>query len=271
MVISDPGKGLVSGEDSFHGERPLPGDGSQLVKPTAIRSLDYPCVTRLRLRRLLAFFGSTRFSDSFEAFQSECSVFLDLSYVQRFVKYCLWDDARKYLLRILPYDRMGVEGRTLVDFIVHLSYMHPIFFGHPMANELLAKFECCGRDPKIIRDKNYVQVMYKIVSMRTDKVRASLDWGLVGLKAAEIVRDFIAQSPEFREFLRLPRRSSNIYNVVNVLPFGFRPRQIRQRKKAGRVPGSVIAKYFLPKGRFLPSGQGMGPLGLDCQLTRQPG
>ncbi|CAN6243512.1 unnamed protein product [Urochloa humidicola] len=95
----------------------------------------------------------------------------------------------------------------------------------------------------------------------------SVDWHLVGLKAAEIVGDLITQTPEFSEFLRLPRLPSDLHDVINVFPHGFRPRRICRVKKAGRVPGSVIAKHFLSKQRFQDAGLGKNRLGL---LTNPP-
>ncbi|KAL6604551.1 hypothetical protein ACP70R_042978 [Stipagrostis hirtigluma subsp. patula] len=258
------------------GEGSAPADTAGSVSAAVSRrtitgSPEYPCLTRLRLRRLLAFLGSTIFTDAFEAMQSEASVFLDPAVVQRLVERCLWDDARKHLLRVLPYDRMGAPARAVVDFIVHLGHMHTIACRHrPLSGELLGEFECRGRDPKFYRDRDYLQVIYTVVSMNKDKIRASVDWHLVGLKAGEIVRDLITQAPEFRQFLRLPPRSDDIDNVVNVLPRGFGNnctvgsfaifasfRRIRRVKRAGRLPASVIAKHFLlSKGRLLPSGVG---------------
>ncbi|CAO2045000.1 unnamed protein product [Urochloa humidicola] len=95
----------------------------------------------------------------------------------------------------------------------------------------------------------------------------SVDWHLVGLKAAEIVGNLITQTPEFSEFLRLPRLPSDLHDVINVFPHGFRSRRICRVKKAGRVPGSVIAKHFLSKQRFHDAGPGKNRLGL---LTDPP-
>ncbi|KAL6630038.1 hypothetical protein ACP70R_029803 [Stipagrostis hirtigluma subsp. patula] len=319
MTAPHPRVMVIAGEGSAPAD--TAGSVSAAVSRRTITcSPEYPCLTRLRLRRLLAFLGSAIFTDAFEAYvrfssspysvplsdqaisaaastdplpphrrrrvpgpdlrpidlrrssmQSEASVFLDPAVVQRLVEGCLWDDARKHLLRVLPYDRMDAPARAVVDFIVHLGHMHTIACRHrPLSGELLGEFECRGRDPKFYRDRDYLQVIYTVVSMNKDKIRASVDWHLVGLKAGEIVRDLITQAPEFRQFLRLPPRSDDIDNVVNVLPRGFGNnctvgsfaifasfRRIRRVKRAGRLPASVIAKHFLlSKGRLLPSGVG---------------
>jgi hypothetical protein len=51
--------------------------------------------------------------------------------------------------------------------------------------------------------------------------RPSIDWHLVGLKAAEIIRDLITQTPEFNDFLTLPSLASDLHDVINVFPHGF--------------------------------------------------
>ncbi|KAK3152452.1 hypothetical protein QOZ80_2BG0159030 [Eleusine coracana subsp. coracana] len=242
---------LVRGEDSNKGHGPsctrkVDGKVSVPVDQGVIRSLERPISTRFRLRRLLSFLESTRFYDAYVAMQSKVSVVLDLKYLQRYLELCLWDDARNYLLRILPYSRMGVDGRTLMDFLSYLMFMHAIATRHQMAPEFIAKFEHSCRDPAILRDGNQATIMRTILSMRSQQVTPSVNWSVVGKKAAEIVRDFITHAPEFSEYLRLPRRSSNIHNVINVLPSGFRSHG-RIVKKAARVSGSVIAKYLLSK------------------------
>ncbi|CAN6271873.1 unnamed protein product [Urochloa humidicola] len=60
--------------------------------------------------------------------------------------------------------------------------------------------------------------------------------------------------------MRLPRLPSGSHDVINVFPDGFGSRRIRRVKKAGRVPGSVIARHFLPKQRFQDAGQGKNRL-----------
>uniref|UniRef100_A0A0A9DIV9 Uncharacterized protein n=1 Tax=Arundo donax TaxID=35708 RepID=A0A0A9DIV9_ARUDO len=228
-----------------------------------MRSPSYPMLTRFRLRRLLAFLRSHHFASAFQDVQSQFRVFLDLGYVQRFLEVCFWDDANTYLLRFVPYDDMGVQGRILHNFIVHLRVMHTIASRGPLASQMIAKFERCCTDPQFMGNPDYVKVMRTILSMASDQVRTSVDWYLVGKKTAEIARDLITRAPEYSEFLRLPRRSTNIHSVVNVLPRGFGSRRFCRVKKAARVPGSDIAKYFLPKERLLPAGHGMRCSGMS--------
>ncbi|CAO2044999.1 unnamed protein product [Urochloa humidicola] len=282
-----PGKGSVpargSGKGPFYinGSGPVALEGSSVVGqgkghgtisgPSRVTGVpfdqEFPIMTHFRLRRLLAFLACTRFSSAFQALRRDVAVFLDLTYLQHLVASRMWEDAKNYLLRVIPYDRMGVEGYALVDFLVNLRIMYAIAHDHRIASELIATLESRFSDPRIGSNGDYAKVMNTILSMRSEQVRQSVDWHLVGLKAAEIVGNLITQTPEFSEFLRLPRLPSDLHDVINVFPHGFRSRRICRVKKAGRVPGSVIAKHFLSKQRFHDAGPGKNRLGL---LTDPP-
>ncbi|CAL5023306.1 unnamed protein product [Urochloa decumbens] len=263
---SVPAKGPVALESSVLGQGKQGHGTISAPRVTGVPAdQEFPIMTHFRFRRLLAFLACTC-SSAFQALQRDVAVFLDLTYLQRLVANCMWDDAEKYLLRVIPYEHMGVEGHALVDFLVNLRFMHTIAHGHPIASQLIAMFEQRCREPAIDNGE-YANVMHTILSMRSEQVRQSVDWHLVGLKAAEIIRDMITQTPEFSHYLRLPRLPSDLHDVINVFPHGFRSRRICRVKKAGRVPGSVIAKHFLPKQRFQDAGQGKNRLEL---LTDPP-
>ncbi|CAN6243511.1 unnamed protein product [Urochloa humidicola] len=278
---SGPGNGPVALEGSGPGNGPVALEGSSVLVqgkghgtisgPSRVTGVpfdqEFPIMTHFRLRRLLAFLACTRFSSAFQALRRDVAVFLDLAYLQHLVASRMWEDAKNYLLRVIPYNRMGVEGHALVDFLVNLRFMYAIAHDHRIASELIAMLERRFSDPRISSNGDYAKVMHTILSMRSEQVRQSVDWHLVGLKAAEIVGDLITQTPEFSEFLRLPRLPSDLHDVINVFPHGFRPRRICRVKKAGRVPGSVIAKHFLSKQRFQDAGLGKNRLGL---LTNPP-
>ncbi|CAN6237502.1 unnamed protein product [Urochloa humidicola] len=155
-----PSEGSVSGEGSVpgRGSGPFYIDGSVPAKdPVAVLGQgkghgtmfrprvtgvpvdqEFPIMTHFRFRRLLAFLGCTRFTSAFQALQRDVAVFLDLTYLQRLVASHMWDDAKNYLLRVIPYDHMGVEGRALLDFLV---FMYTIAHGHRLASQLIAMLE----------------------------------------------------------------------------------------------------------------------------------
>ncbi|CAN6243513.1 unnamed protein product [Urochloa humidicola] len=227
---SGPGNGPVALEGSGPGNGPVALEGSSVLVqgkghgtisgPSRVTGVpfdqEFPIMTHFRLRRLLAFLACTRFSSAFQALRRDVAVFLDLAYLQHLVASRMWEDAKNYLLRVIPYNRMGVEGHALVDFLVNLRFMYAIAHDHRIASELIAMLERRFSDPRISSNGDYAKVMHTILSMRSEQVS---------------------------------------------------PRRICRVKKAGRVPGSVIAKHFLSKQRFQDAGLGKNRLGL---LTNPP-
>jgi hypothetical protein len=67
---------------------------------------------------------------------------------------------------------MGVEGRTLVEFLVNLRFMYTIAHGHRMASQLIETIERRCRVPTLIRDGNYTKILHTILSMRSQQVRS---------------------------------------------------------------------------------------------------
>ncbi|CAM0902805.1 unnamed protein product [Alopecurus aequalis] len=245
-------------------------------KASSLRhSLEYPCVPRLRRRRLLAFLSRHGFSSTFEAFARETIVFFSIEHLHRLVCQGQWDDAINYVSRFVPSLHMlGSEGIVFFNFLQVHKTLQSIAAGEPngavMAEErerYLKKFP--NSDPGTVKLTRVLLTM-----LRCKHLRAAMDWSCVRFKAAEIAKDLITKTPEFNDLLRLlPNCREKPHNI---LPIGSCSHRRRQMKERGRTSASDIAKFYLQKKRSLPSsihceGNSVGMLvymsGLSCESS----
>ncbi|KAK3141506.1 hypothetical protein QOZ80_4BG0334810 [Eleusine coracana subsp. coracana] len=176
----------------------LPAAGEHVVssdsgksRRSVKRSLEYPCVSRFRHRRLLAYLRRHRLDNSFESLALETDVFFCVEHLQELARRGKWIDAIKYIARFTP------SGHILGDQGQYELYLkeNP---GAPPGNVKLAS------------------ILLSV--LKSDKLRASINWDLVRHKAADMIEDLIQQVPEFNDLLRMPNCPARPHNV---LPIGF--------------------------------------------------
>uniref|UniRef100_A0A453SS13 Uncharacterized protein n=1 Tax=Aegilops tauschii subsp. strangulata TaxID=200361 RepID=A0A453SS13_AEGTS len=79
--------------------------------------------------------------------------------------------------------------------------------------------------------------------------RGPVDWQLIRRKAAQVVKDLVTRTPEFRHLLRLPPCPSH---PCYTIPFGFGGcRRHKRKKNIGRMSASLLARRFLQKERYV--------------------
>uniref|UniRef100_A0ACD5UFN5 Uncharacterized protein n=1 Tax=Avena sativa TaxID=4498 RepID=A0ACD5UFN5_AVESA len=215
------------------------------------RPLEYPCVSRLRHRRLLAFLRRHSSSSTFKAFLHETNVFFSIEHLHHLVFLGQWDNAIKYASRFVPSVHMlGSGGSVFFNFLQVLKALHSIAAGEPdgalMAGEYgrnLKRYP--NSDPGTVKLSRVFSAM-----LRYEHFRASIDWSYMRFNAAEIAKDLITKTPEFNDLLWLPNCRDKPHNI---LPIGSCSHQRHHMKERERTPASDIAKFYLQKKRSLPS------------------
>ncbi|XP_071676975.1 uncharacterized protein [Lolium perenne] len=212
--------------------------------------LDYPCVSRLRHRRLLAFLR-WRYGSTFKAFVHETGVFFSIEHLERLVFLGQWDDAIKYVSRFVPsLDKLGSEGTVFSNFLQVQKALHSIAAGEPYGTLMAMQYErnlkkYPNSDPGTVKLTRVLLTM-----LRCENLRTSIDWSCMRFKAAEIVKDLITKTPKFNDLLRLPNCRDKPHTI---LPIGSCSHQRHHMKERGRTPSSDIANFYLQKKRSLPS------------------
>ncbi|KAL6652026.1 hypothetical protein ACP70R_010951 [Stipagrostis hirtigluma subsp. patula] len=237
-------------ELSAAGEHDASGSGKR--RRSLKRSLEYPCVSRLRHRRLLAYLWVHRKDKSFASVALETGFFFDVEHLVGLARLGRWLDAMNYISSFAPSSHVfGDEGQVLVNF-VHMHNVldgiatgrdHGTFYAELHENYL-------KKNPKA--PPGDVKLGHIMLSLRDNpKLRASINWDLVRHKAAEIIKDLIAQVPEFNELLRIPNCLTRPHNI---LPIGFSSSRVKRHVKGvDRLQASDIARFDLQKKKRLPS------------------
>ncbi|TVU39708.1 hypothetical protein EJB05_13144 [Eragrostis curvula] len=212
----------------------------------------YPCVRRLRQRRLLDFLRVEGFEAAFGSMAGETDACFSVSHLQRLVERGEWKDAVVYLSRFLPpdqLDRLGLEAQVIRRFLVAHLALANIIAGTKEGEVLAAKYS--------VYRNHGSSVIHRIIRLRSimltalhakQQLRTSMDWERVRRKASEIVNHLAYRTPELKGMLLMPSGQLN-----NVLPISFSPCRRRHWKKQSRkLRISTLAKNYLRKRR-LPS------------------
>ncbi|CAM0902793.1 unnamed protein product [Alopecurus aequalis] len=219
------------------------------------RLAEYPCVSRLRQRRLLRFLFSHEFVQTHRAFMGETAVLMSVMHLQNLAFDGQWSDAIDYLSRFLPSDRpLGVHGRALLHFLRVHRAIDDIVTEAKESLSVIAAVTVCSRrfgtsSPALAKLR---AILSPLIESKT--LRDSWDLMRVRQDALSIVRHLVYRTPELKDHIRLCRGGS--MNPQNVLPLGFghasfRPRR-HVKKQAAQVPASVVAGIYLQKKKTLP-------------------
>nr|XP_051223984.1 uncharacterized protein LOC127342087 isoform X3 [Lolium perenne] len=185
---------------------------------------EYPCVRRLRHRRLLAFLWLQGHGSTFVAMLNHTNSYFCVFHLVHLVSQGHWTKALDYIFpRFLPLEppcTPSLEASVLVKFL--------------RVHHLFQKLVCC---------------------------KFSRDWRPMWAKAAKIVGDLANRTPEFKDRLLLP---DGLMGPQNVLPIGFGFAPFRRRrhinkcthpttKHARQEHNRRIAYIYLEKRTSMPS------------------
>ncbi|XP_051218029.1 uncharacterized protein [Lolium perenne] len=219
------------------------------------RLAEYPCVSRLRQRRLLLFLISHDFVQTHKAFVGETAVLMNVMHLQHLVSHGQWSDAVEYLSRFLPSDRpLGVHGRALLHFLRVHKAIDDIVAGARESLSVVAAVTMCS-DRFVTSNPALTKLRAIFSSLIESKTpRDSVDLVSVRREASLVIHELVYRTPELKDYMRPCHGSTN---PQNVLPLGFghasfRPRR-HAKKQGGQVPASVVAGIYLQKKKMLPS------------------
>ncbi|CAL5030030.1 unnamed protein product [Urochloa decumbens] len=215
------------------------------------RSLEYPCVSRFRARRLLAYLRARRFDDAFESVALETRAFFRVDHLQGLARSGRWLDAIKYIARFAPANHtLGQEGQLFVNFVYMQNVLRSIVAGEEYGAFIAAEYKrYLERNPNL-PPGNVKLVRILLSVLNSHKLRASVNWDLVRHKAADMLEDLIAQVSEFSDLLRMPNCSTR---PRNMLPIGFSSGLRRRVKGVHRLQASDLARFYREKQKRLPS------------------
>lgn len=200
---------------------------------------EYPCVRRVRYRRLGTFLWLSGFRNTFTSLINETGAIFSVLHLRELVEEGLWDEALRYLSRFLPPTTHRLSDEAQV--ILHFLYMHK-----NLANIVAGNMGDNAVRHLTDRYKHYANhdstVCYGVM-LHADHVRA-LDWEQVRFKVADIVDKLAYKIPELKDQALMPAGPMMPQNVLP-LGFGFRPR--RRAKKQVWQPATALAEVYLEK------------------------
>ncbi|WVZ85611.1 hypothetical protein U9M48_032516 [Paspalum notatum var. saurae] len=207
---------------------------------------EYPCVKRLRLRRLYSFLDLQGFYATANAMLGESDAVFSPTRLQGLVARGQWQDARSYLSRFLQLDR---KRPTSVEALV----LHVLLQQHKSLAELVA---ATGRGEKTTGPrawnylnhdrKTYLPGAIRIRSIKlnifcSQHVRDSIDWDHARSVAADHVLSLAYRVPELRDKIaELPDDATmDPHEALPIAQYGYHP-----KKKATRTDAPALVKHY---------------------------
>nr|CAB3488189.1 unnamed protein product [Digitaria exilis] len=222
--------GLEDGESavpmSVEGELavPIAGDGKRAVVGSAegggtlLRSLEYPCTARLRRRRLLAYLRGHSCDEIYEAAKEKICVIFHVRDLVKQVKAGQLREAYYYIRSFAPINQSSSEASLLALFLQDLMAINCFVNGQTTVASILCDwFISIYRHPVLAKYPCFAALVVDILFLRSNHLRASLDWQLVRNKAAEIAEEMAYKTPELKGRMHYPRGRNDLENVSNTV------------------------------------------------------
>ncbi|XP_048558875.1 uncharacterized protein LOC125539461 isoform X2 [Triticum urartu] len=233
VVVSGEGEGTCKGKASVM----VSGKGKDAVKPSC--TAQYPCVKRLRERRLLSFLLDQGFDGAFRELNRETGVLFNVEHIRRLVRRGQWDDALMYLNTFLPpfiSERRSFRARIFNNFLL----MHHRFANVVAGNKdmHLDKQYADGRSSSTRAERRFRSMNYSILAPDSGHLRAAIDWDKVRSHAACLIPELAHRTPELKRRTVLPSRCMMPHDV---LPIGTGLFLRRRVKKQGPQPPKTDA------------------------------
>ncbi|RLM73489.1 hypothetical protein C2845_PM15G21510 [Panicum miliaceum] len=165
MPHSSEGERAVAGS----GEQERALAGSSKGGRALLRSPDYPCTARLRLRRLLAYLRRHSYEHIYDVARDKLVVIFDVRYLVDRVMFGVWRTACNYLIRFVDPTSMSYESRLLLGFLQKLMVLSGVADGkHMMASSVSNWFVSIYGKPVLAAYPCFATLVADVLFLGTD-------------------------------------------------------------------------------------------------------
>ncbi|XP_047057581.1 uncharacterized protein LOC124664011 [Lolium rigidum] len=216
------GKASVQGdEDACKGEASVVLSGKSRYAVKRRGTAEYPCVKRLRERRLLSFLQDQGFHGAFQALVDKTPVIFRVRHIRLLVEQGRWADALSYLNAYLPPLVKNHTRSRRAQLFHNFLWMHYRFANAVAGNrenqEYLERRYGKNSRSSTLAELRFRRIAYTILASEPHQLVATYDWNQVRQHASFLV-DYLANTtPELRRSMPLPSR---YMMPQHVLPIG---------------------------------------------------
>uniref|UniRef100_I1PPV6 Uncharacterized protein n=1 Tax=Oryza glaberrima TaxID=4538 RepID=I1PPV6_ORYGL len=223
-----------------------------------LRSLDYPCATRLRHRRL-AFLINNDYMDAYDEINKRRRLVFHVSDLEDLMKAGRLVEARNYVWRFAPPGGGGGEPSSSAEAVTLWKFIHQLMVLDSFAHGGIRDHTAIrGWFTRILAEPPGFSVLYPsclalaahFVAGRVEAARDMADWKVVRSKAASLAEKMAREAPEIRCTMLLPlarAKPKDLFPLIASSSF----RRRRYVKAARRASSSHLAQFYLNKKKSL--------------------
>lgn len=209
-----------------------------------------PCLSRFRLRRLLAFLSRQRYDVAFNGLMLQASAPFCLEYLQWLVRKGLWEDSIDYLDGFLPAGPKSLHAHAFRNFLLMHHYLASIAAGDGSAmDKLLAHhwMQHVVAAGKTKANHTFPRVMAQAL-LSSEELRASMDWDGVRREAVYILFRLASRTPELNRPLTLPTCYTKPHQVLPIDVGSGLCRRRRVKEQRPHLRPAAVARAILFRG-----------------------
>ncbi|TVU00412.1 hypothetical protein EJB05_54180 [Eragrostis curvula] len=201
-------------------------------------------LTGLRLRRLISFLRRNGLSATAHTLERQTGVFFDAAHLRRLLLEDRCAAASSYALRFVTVGDCSPEAEALNVRILVLRVIADFAAGQAHAVDAL--FQRLYANLHFYKDSEAIGKL--LLSMRSDRTKASILHRRLKPKAVDVIMDLVAKCPELQAKARLPRCTFDPAYIMSLRPpGGLWQYRSHHKNKIGRIPAHVLARSFLQK------------------------
>ncbi|XP_071681823.1 uncharacterized protein [Lolium perenne] len=183
----------------------------------SVGEAEYPCVTRLRHRRLIAFLRDQGFHDSYNELTNRTRAHMSLRHLRGLVERGRWLAAVEYLDRYLPPPTIprSYHAKVLRNFLVtHHRFADAV---DGIVDKTLPRHYLQLNNGRAIShaDLRLQSIAFSIL-LTVDELRANMNWERVRERAWTVVNRLAPSTPELRGCIALPATSIRPHHVLPI-------------------------------------------------------
>ncbi|TVU27420.1 hypothetical protein EJB05_30029 [Eragrostis curvula] len=190
-------------------------------------------LTGLRLRRLISFLRCNGLSATAHTLERQTGVFFDAAHLRRLLLEDRCAAASSYALRFVTVGDCSPEAEALNVRILVLRVIADFAAGQAHAVDAL--FQRLYANLHFYKDSEAIGKL--LLSMRSDRTKASILHRRLKPKAVDVIMDLVAKCPELQAKARLPRCTFDPAYIMSLRPpGGLWQYRSHHRNKIARTP-----------------------------------